>query len=212
MLLLVLPSGFAFLASAAGFYPVALRLMLFASPMVVCLLAAGVVRAADWAHAWVPKIRRDVLAVAMLIPSAEIALRTIMVHPRDEEMRPLVAALAARAGREPVYVFHRCIPAWSFYTTDWTQPDTARTRWMAAEAGPGGPAHENGESRGPRPAGEGAGLARTYHGTARAAGRGERDPGTAVAWPRARRFPTRGGRPTRRPGSVPPPLRASGWC
>jgi hypothetical protein len=164
MLLLVLPIGFAFLASAAGLYPVALRLMLFASPMLACLLAAGVVRAADWGHERLPTIRRGVIAVAMLIPSTEIAVRTMLTHPRDEEMRPLVAALDQRGGREPVYVFHRCIPAWSFYTTDWARPDSARTRWMAAEAGPGGPAHENGETRGARPRGEGVDLQRSHAG------------------------------------------------
>jgi hypothetical protein len=164
LLLLVLPVGFAFAASAAGIYPVALRLMLFASPLVVCLLAAGVARGAAWLHRRVPSIRQGVLAVAMLIPSTEIAIRGLIAHPQDEAMRPLVRALDARAGGQPVYVFHRCIPAWSFYTTDWTRPDTARVRWIAAEAGPGGPAHENGESRGPRPLGEGTHLIRTAHG------------------------------------------------
>jgi hypothetical protein len=164
VLMLTLPIGFAFLASAAGFYPVTLRLMLFAAPLVVCLAAVGVVRAAVWLHGRVPTVRTGVLAVAMLIPSTEISLRTLLVHPRDEEMRELVGGLIARGGREPVYVFHRCIPAWSFYTTDWVRGDVARARWMAAEAGPGGPAHENGESRGPRPPGDGAGLARMHAG------------------------------------------------
>jgi hypothetical protein len=160
VLMLTLPLGFAFLASAGGFYPVALRLLLFAAPLVVCLFAAGVVRGAVWLHARVPSVRTGVLAVAVLIPSTEIAIRSLVVHPRDEEMRPLVQAILARGGHEPVYVFHRCIPAWSFYTTDWSHPDTARMRWVAAQAGPGGPAHENGESRGARPPGEGADLAR----------------------------------------------------
>jgi hypothetical protein len=164
VLMLTLPIGFAFLASAAGFYPVTLRLMLFAAPLVVCLAAVGVVRAAVWLHGRVPTVRTGVLAVAMLIPSTEISLRTLLVHPRDEEMRELVGGLIARGGREPVYVFHRCIPAWSFYTTDWVRGDVTRARWMAAEAGPGGPAHENGESRGPRRPGDGAGLARMHAG------------------------------------------------
>jgi hypothetical protein len=164
MLLLVLPVGFAFAASALGIYPVALRLMLFASPLVICLLAAGVTRSAAWLHHRVPGLRAGVLAVAMLIPSTELAIRDLIAHPQDEEMRPLVTALEAKAGGEPVYVFHRCIPAWSFYTTDWARPDTARTRWMATEAGPGGPAHENGESRGHRPPGEGAALIRSTRG------------------------------------------------
>jgi len=163
VLLFLLPVAVAFLASAAGRYPIALRLMLFAAGPLLCLLAAGVVSAAGWVHAKVPSVRQAVLAVAMLIPSTEIALRTIAVHPQDEEMRPLVAALASRAkAGEPVYVFHRCIPAWGFYTTDWERPDSARLRWMTAMASPGGLAHENGESRGPRPAGEGSGLFRGY--------------------------------------------------
>ena len=101
----------------------------------------------------------------MLIPSSEIAVRAILAHPQDEEMRPLVAGLTLRAEpAEPVYVFHRCIPAWAFYTTDWAHPDTARSRWISAVAGPGGLAHENGATRGPRARGEGAELRRVYRG------------------------------------------------
>ena len=165
VLLFLLPVAVAFAASAAGTYPIALRLMLFAAPLLICLLAVGVVSAAAWVHARVPSVRRTVLAVAMLIPSSEIAVRAILAHPQDEAMRPLVAGLASRAEpAEPVYVFHRCIPAWGFYTTDWAHPDTARSRWLSALAGPGGLAHENGATRGPRAPGEGAELRRVYRG------------------------------------------------
>jgi hypothetical protein len=165
VLLFLLPVAIAFVASAAGRYPIAFRLMLFAVGPLLCLLAAGVVSAAGWVHEKVPSVRQAVLASAMLIPSTEIALRATAVHPRDEEMRPLVAALDARAKPgEPVYVFHRCIPAWAFYTTHWERPDTVRSRWMSAMSGPGGLAHENGATRGPRVAGEGSGLFRGYRG------------------------------------------------
>jgi hypothetical protein len=165
VLLFLLPVAVAFAASAAGAYPIALRLMLFAAAPLICVLAVGVVSAAEQVHSRVHTVRSGVLAAAMLIPSTEIALRTIAVHPQDEEMRPLVEGLASQASpTEPVYVFHRGIPAWGFYTTDWAHPDTARHRWMTGLASPGGLAHENGATRGPRPAGEGSGLLRKDRG------------------------------------------------
>jgi hypothetical protein len=159
------PTLAAFGASAAGQYPIATRLMLFASPLLICLTAAGLIAGADWLRAHSPTTRRRVLAAAFLIPSTEIAIRLALAHPREEEMRPITEALRS-PGRaaEPAYVFYRCIPAWTFYTTDWAAPDTVRNNLIAREAGPGGPSHENGASRGKRPPGEGAGLRAWFRG------------------------------------------------
>lgn len=142
-LMLAVPVLAAFGASAAGRYPIATRLLLFSSPLLICLTAAGLVAAAAWAHDRLPAMRSNVLAVALVIPSVEIAIWLAVAHPQDEELRPIVTALAAR-GPEPAYVFYRVIPAWTFYTTDWTRPDTSRLDRMARLAGPGGRSHENG--------------------------------------------------------------------
>src|SRR5262249_43689314 len=39
------------------------------------------------------------------------------------------------------------IPAWTYYSTDWSHPDTARVRFLNRVAAPGGPAFENAPSR-----------------------------------------------------------------
>jgi hypothetical protein len=51
------------------------------------------------------------------------------------------------------------VPSWAFYTTRWAAPDTARLRFLARVAGPGGPAFHNAPGRGRRvAAGEGDAL------------------------------------------------------
>jgi hypothetical protein len=164
-LMLVVPALAAFAASAAGRYPIATRLMLFSSPLLIILAAAGLAAAAGWVHERIPAVSPTVVAVALLIPSTAIAMALAVAHPLDEEMRPLAVALESRdRAAEPTYVFYRGIPAWSFYTTDWAAPDTLRTHRMALEAGPGGPSHENGQTRGTRPADEGADLRSSFRG------------------------------------------------
>jgi hypothetical protein len=44
-------------------------------------------------------------------------------------------------------VFARSLPAWIFYSTDWTRPDTARLGYLVRAAGAGGFAFENAPSR-----------------------------------------------------------------
>jgi hypothetical protein len=156
--MLAAPMLAAFLASALGRYPIGARLMLFASPLLICLAAAGVVGGAEWIGRGSAAARR-VAAVGFLIPSIAIAIGVTLSHPRSEEMRPIVAALGSPdRATEPAYVFYRGIPAWAFYTTDWDAPDTLRVDRIAREAGPGGRSHENGASRGARPPHEAAGL------------------------------------------------------
>jgi hypothetical protein len=164
--LLLLPAITAFCASAAGVYPIAVRLMVFTTPFLIVLLAAGVVEFASWLHQHVPTVRTAVVAAAFLIPSFEIATRVRLLQPRDEEMRPVVEVLRRRATPAPTYVFNRGLPAWAFYTTDWTNPDTTRLRWIMRNSGPGGLAHENGASRGARPPGEGNDLRGVHEGSA----------------------------------------------
>jgi hypothetical protein len=156
--LLVVPVVAAFCGSALGVYPIAVRLMVFTSPFLMVLVAAGIVVLSSWLHRHVPTVRTAVLAAAFLIPSFEIAIRIRTLRLRDEEMRPIVETLRRREHSSSTYVFNRGLPAWAFYTTDWANPDTTRLRWIERNSGPGGLAHENGASRGTRRPGEGAEL------------------------------------------------------
>jgi len=47
-----------------------------------------------------------------------------------------------------VYVAAGAIPAWTFYSTDWSRPDRERVKLLNRLAAPGGQAFENAPSRG----------------------------------------------------------------
>jgi hypothetical protein len=47
-----------------------------------------------------------------------------------------------------VYIFARSLPAWIYYSTDWSNPDTVRLRFLTAAARSTGGAFENAPSRG----------------------------------------------------------------
>ena len=164
--LLTVPVVAAFAASLLGVYPVAVRLMVFTTPFLIVLLAAGIVVFCWWLHRHVPTVRTTVVAAAFLIPSFEIAVRVRLLRPRDEEVRPIVETMRRRGPPGPTYIFNRGLPAWALYTTDWARPDTARLEWIERNSGPGGLAHENGASRGERPPGEGAQLRAVHDGKA----------------------------------------------
>ncbi len=121
----------------------------------------------------------------MLIPSTEIALRTLLVHPRDEEMRPLVGALAARARRGAGLRVPSLHPGLVVLHHRLGHADAAR----APMDGGGGRTGRAGarERREPRTAaaGGGGGSRPNARGTARAAGSGERHPRPPVAGLRA---------------------------
>lgn len=52
-----------------------------------------------------------------------------------------------RAPGDAIYLFAEALPAWTFYTTDWQTPDTARLARMTRLASFGGPAFENAPPR-----------------------------------------------------------------
>ena len=159
----------AFGASALGGYPIATRLLLFLAPLFAILVAAGAVMVATrLEQSWRPLRARWVLLL-LLYPSVVLAATLAFAPPADwgfhgVEVRPLAEIYRNRGGNEPVYIFPRAVPAWVFHTTEWSPPDTARLRWVADIAGPGGPGFVNGPSRGTRPPGEGAELVYTYQG------------------------------------------------
>lgn len=166
---LLLPLGWAFAGSLLGRYPLATRLLLFSAPQVVMLVAVGLVVASEWVGRKLVVVRARWLLATFLVPPVVFTLELAVDPPNQagfskEELRPLIWRLNREAGDEPVYVYHRATPAWIFYTTDWSSPDTARLRWAARVAGPDGLGFVNGASLGPRRPEQAAALSRTYAG------------------------------------------------
>ena len=157
-LLLLAPAIAPFAASALGLYPVASRLLLFAAPLFIMLMAVGAMWAAGKVNALIPPVRQRWVAALLVLPAVTTVLASLF-YDRDQQMRPLVQALKDRwLPGEAVYVFHRIVPAWLFYSTDWTAPNLEQLAWAMRISGPGGLGHENAPSRGPRPSGEGRHL------------------------------------------------------
>ena len=124
--LLLGPTAGIALASCLGIYPVANRMILFLGAHLLLLLAAGV----DAAVAALRGGARP-LGVAAVFAAAlnEASHRPTVgwVPPPSGRGREAAAAIvaAARPG-DLVYVAPRAVPTWTYYTTDWTQPDRDR--------------------------------------------------------------------------------------
>lgn len=157
--LLIGPSVGLVCASALSLYPLSLRLVLFVAPALYLLLAAG----ADQVLVVVPRRARWPAAAfgaggflgLQLLNSASWVARA----PKVEAVRPMATAfMRMRRPSESIYLTAGALPAWVFYTTDWSRPDEARLARYAALARSGAIAFENEGPRGPRPAEEGATL------------------------------------------------------
>ncbi len=150
------------LASGLGLYPVAARMMLFAVPIMLTLLVVG----ATDLYRTRPQLRMVIVGVLGLIVAAGQLRNVVRADDpyRSGHLRPAVAFLqAAMRQGEPIYVEAGALPAWTFYTTDWSHPDAARLERMAHEASFGGGAFENQASRGRRVSGDGAELVFPFH-------------------------------------------------
>jgi 4-amino-4-deoxy-L-arabinose transferase-like glycosyltransferase len=158
-ILLLVPGVAPFAASALGLYPIATRLMLFAFPLLIILAAVGIMVAATTVHRLAPRVPTRWLATLLVLPAIITGLTWSMVRERDQQILPLLQKLNSRWRRgDAIYVYHRIVPAWLFYSTDWAAPDIGQLAWAMRISGPGKLGHENGPRRGPRPRGEGSEL------------------------------------------------------
>jgi hypothetical protein len=158
-----LPWILVFAASVAGRYPFAPRLTLFALPLLDVAVAAGLV-AIDAS----PRLMRVAIAAPFGVVFGAGMLWCVdrVAAPGwEDHIRPAVEFFRKEAHPgEPVYVLAGALPAWTFYTTDWEQPDTARLARVAREASAGGLAFENERPRGRPVEGDGAQLVFPYQG------------------------------------------------
>ena len=166
-LLLTVPIAAALVASVLRRYPVAPRLFLYAAPLVMVLIVAGL--SAIRARLATPLSGRVMGAVAMLlvVTLATQAANRVARPFRYEGMRQLVAEVRSRGEPNvPVYVYAGAIASWTFYATDWRAPDRERLAWIARAASLGGPAFANAPGRGRRVgAHEGEALVRCSNGS-----------------------------------------------
>lgn len=147
-LLLAGPLGTVLLASALGLYPLEPRLLLFTVPILLALVAAGLV-------AGVETVVREPLHLAALAvvaalhvqASLGVLLGTTSYYYECDSGPVLREYTAAARPDAPVYVFGRAVPEWVLYSTDWTKPDPARLRWFAEVASSGGPGFFNAPGR-----------------------------------------------------------------
>jgi hypothetical protein len=136
-------------ASMLGAFPIAPRLMLFAIPSLVVLFVAGLSAAASWCGAMGAPRALAILGAMVIVPLAARAVMGILELEPSGHFQRLVRELAnRRRPGEPVYIFSRSLPAWTFYSTDWSHPDTVRLGRLIRAASAGGPGFENAPSRG----------------------------------------------------------------
>lgn len=136
--LLLGPALAAAAASGLGRYAVATRLMLFLVP--TSFLLAGALIA--WVLAALRVGERHAPAVAVaagLLCGAPGVIRNGLAPYLPEEGRESARWLLGAAGSEPVYVIAPGVPAWAYYSTEWTRPDPVlldRYAWLARADGP----------------------------------------------------------------------------
>jgi hypothetical protein len=136
-------------ASMAGVFPVAPRLTLFLLPALIVLLVAGLGEAVKRLPLAARRPGLAVAAAVILLPlEFQSVVRTFAVEP-SARFQDLVRELQARRRPgEPVYIFARSLPAWIYYSTDWSRPDSLRLEFFARAATSGGAGFENRPSRG----------------------------------------------------------------
>lgn len=152
-------------ASAIGFYPVTVRLMLFTLPGLFLLLCRGIVQAGEWLPHRARTAAVALLAAAFLGPEIGRGVLTSITPIRQQDTRPVIAEFEKRQQKnDAVYVYAPGIPPWAFYTTDWSAPDTTRLRWLSGLASEGGPAFAGRPRRSQIVANEGEDLTYSYRG------------------------------------------------
>jgi Dolichyl-phosphate-mannose-protein mannosyltransferase len=166
--LLAGPLTLAMLAAVVRTYPPSDRTWLFAAPSLALLAAYGLIGLGE---RLVPlPVRRPVLLglgiAALMLPAWQSwhALRATL-GADDFESAIRTWRTSDHPG-EPVYVFARDAIRWTYYTTNWAAPDTARLDWLLATSRAIGPNSGNAPPRGHPVRDEGDSL--VYTGSGRA--------------------------------------------
>ena len=138
--LLVTPIGVILAAAALSLYPISPRVDLFAAPIGFLLFGAALGWTEDLGG--LARVGARTLAVLFVAGLAWLGVKT------DPWAPGLRSVTQAAMGEQPVYIYSAAIPAWAFYSTDWTHPDTARLRDIIGTQGADGEAFHNAPGRG----------------------------------------------------------------
>jgi hypothetical protein len=149
VVLLAGPLALAVVTSAAQLYPPSDRTWLFAAPGTVLLVTTGLLAVTDHVPhaARVPAFAFAGLAL-LVLPARQSLLTLHDSLAPDNLERALTAWRSDPAADEPIYVFGRDAVRWTYYTTDWTRPDTIRVDTLLALAHAIGPNSGNAPPRG----------------------------------------------------------------
>lgn len=147
------------IASATGHYPITIRLILFTAPSIFLLLAAAVVGISRLMPERLGRVFLTASVGFFLLPALLRDGAASLLPIRQQDTRPVIRVLERRHLQgEPIYIYSAAVPAWTFYSTDWSRPDTARLKWIARQSSSGGPSFPGALSRGHRVVGEGEDL------------------------------------------------------
>ncbi len=148
-LLLAGPVGLLYLASLLRLYPIGSRLMSFAVPLLFILVASGVTAIFEAFRHPVYRGTVGLGALLLVVPGGLGLYQGGAAVAILEEVRPLLAdSVFVGNPAEPIYVFGKAMPAWIYYTTEWSSADTARTARLMELARRIGPNSGNAPSRG----------------------------------------------------------------
>jgi dolichyl-phosphate-mannose-protein mannosyltransferase len=136
-------------ASMLGAFPIAPRLVLFVLPSLIVLFVAGLSATVSRSCALAESRALSVLGgVLILLLAAKSVIGVLELEPPGHFQQLVRELRERRRAGEPVYVFARSLPAWIYYSTDWSHPDTLRVGRLIRAASAGGAAFENTPSRG----------------------------------------------------------------
>jgi hypothetical protein len=146
-------------AALVGFYPLSTRTFAFVTPCLCIMIAAGLGSVArripGRARAWVATLG----AVLLVAPAAGFIASGGLAAAHAAAFGRLTTTLKEQAGQgEPIYIYARDVPLWTYYTTNWSSPESGRTARLMRMAESLGPNSGNVSSRGRRVSGEGSGL------------------------------------------------------
>jgi hypothetical protein len=146
--LLVGPLALAVLAAAIRLYPPSDRTWLFTAPSLALLAAAGLAVLVDQ----LPERARTLALVgcgvaAVILPARQSLLVLRAKLAPDRLTEALEDWRTHTAPGEPIYVFSRDALRWTYYTTNWARPDTARLAWLIGATQSIGPNSGNAPAR-----------------------------------------------------------------
>ncbi|HTL06228.1 MAG TPA: glycosyltransferase family 39 protein [Gemmatimonadales bacterium] len=127
-------------ASVLGSYPISGRLLLALAPATFLLVATLLAELLRMARA-APALAGAVGTLLVLLLAAPRLIANGREPVVREEGRESARIILRRPG--PVYVLASSLPAWAFYTTDWSRPDAVRLDRFARLARGAGPSAPN---------------------------------------------------------------------